>query len=52
MGAYSYSQDPGNEYLIVTAARGWGILQRLWDTPKDELYARWRRVMETYKAKS
>ena len=50
MGAYSYSQDPTNEYVIVTAARGWGILEDLWNTPKEELYAKWRKVMDTYKS--
>ena len=50
MGAYSYSQDPTNDYVLVTAARGWGILHDLWNTPKEELYAKWRKVMDTYKS--
>ena len=29
MGAYSYSLDPGNEYLLVTAKNGWTQLKRL-----------------------
>ena len=48
MGAYCYMQDPGNEYLLVTAANGWPQLQRLWETPEEELYAGWRKAMESY----
>merc|ERR1712154_193412 len=33
MGAYSYSQDPGNEYLLVTASMGWQRLRQIWNTP-------------------
>ena len=29
MSAYSYSQDPGNEYLLVTAKPGWKTLGKL-----------------------
>lgn len=29
MGAYSYSKDPGNEYLLITAKTGWELLELL-----------------------
>ncbi len=48
MGAYSYIQDPTNDYLIVTAANGWPQLKRLWDTPADQLYAGWRQIIQSY----
>ena len=50
MGAYSYSQDPGNEYLLLTAKRGWQVLGKLWETPKADLYLRWRNIMKTYQS--
>ncbi len=36
MGAYSYSQDPGNEYLLTTASRGWKLLDQVWNQVSDE----------------
>lgn len=50
MGAYTYSLDPGNEYLLVTAANGWPQLERLWNTPTEQLYASWREVIASYKS--
>lgn len=47
MGAYSYSLDPTNEYLLTTAKRGWTILDALWRGMTDhELYTRWDDVMK------
>jgi len=47
MGAYSYSLDPTNEYLMTTAARGWTILEELWRrTTEAVLYERWNDVMK------
>ena len=34
MGAYSYSLDPGNEYMLVTAKTGWPQLKRLSDVSR------------------
>ncbi len=48
MGAYTYLMDPGNEYVLTTAARGWPILRELWDLPAEQLYANWKQVMQTY----
>lgn len=46
MNAYSYSLDPGNEYLLTTAGRGWPLLETLWrQTTEEELYAEWDKVM-------
>ena len=48
MGEYTYKQDPGNEYVLVCGKNGWPRLRRLWDTPQEELYEGWRRVIEDY----
>ena len=46
LGAYTYKLSSGNEYVIVTAERGWGILRRFWATPKRNVYKRWREVID------
>ena len=48
LGAYSYTLDPSNEYLLVTEKNGWPQLKRLWDTPKVDLYRHWRDIIQTY----
>lgn len=46
MGAYSYTLDPGNEYLLVTSKIGWSVLTRLWETPEiDEI---WFNIADNY----
>ena len=49
MGAYTYLQDPENEYLLTTAKKGWKRLRQLWDTPKDELYRGWKQIIDSHK---
>lgn len=41
MGAYSYAQDPGNEYLLITAKTGWDTLAAFWALGREELYREW-----------
>ncbi|XP_076466921.1 hydroxylysine kinase-like [Babylonia areolata] len=48
LGQYSYTQDPGNEYLLVTAQRGWHVLHALWDTPADAVQEMWDRIQRSY----
>ncbi|KAG0724731.1 Hydroxylysine kinase [Chionoecetes opilio] len=48
LGAYSYVQDPGNQYLLVTATRGWAVLDTFWDTPKEQLISQWRNTLKGY----
>lgn len=48
MGAYSYQQDPGNEYLLVTAATGWKNLTSFWNLPKQQLYKAWQDIVDSY----
>lgn len=47
LGAYSYLQDPGNEYLLCSADKGWKQLVELWNIPKHELYANWQKVTDS-----
>ena len=48
MGAYSYSLDPGNECLLVTAKNGWPQTMRLWDVSREELYKQWKETIQAY----
>lgn len=49
MGAYTYSLDPGNSYLLTTASRGWTVLNKLWNETTDEqLENIWRNVFKQY----
>ena len=48
MGEYTYSIDPGNDYVLTTAKNGWPQLQKLWATPKDEIYTQWRQIIADY----
>ena len=48
VGAYSFAKDPENEYLLYSSKNGWAYLQRLRDTPRDDLYRDWNSVIEGY----
>jgi hydroxylysine kinase len=48
LGAYAYSKDPGNEYLLTTAKNGWKNLTEFWDIPPEELYTEWRKIISSY----
>ena len=37
IGAYSSAKDPANEYLKLTLLPGWRALQKLRQTPAEEL---------------
>ena len=52
LGAYSYEQQPGNEYLLITAKNGWKILKEFWDLGKDDLYKEWLQIVDSYKNKT
>ena len=49
LGQYTLSVDPGNDYVVTTAKNGWPQLKKLWATPKEDLYQKWRAIMDTYK---
>lgn len=35
LGAYSYQQNPGNEYLLLHSAPAWNALELIWGTDPD-----------------
>ena len=49
LGAYNYSLDPTNGYLLTTARRGWHVLHVLWETPSEALYEMWDQIQQSYK---
>ncbi|XP_069688516.1 hydroxylysine kinase isoform X2 [Periplaneta americana] len=49
MGAYSYMQDPGNEYILSSSHKGWKVLEQLWNTPQNIVIDRWKRIITSYK---
>ncbi|CAG5119683.1 unnamed protein product [Candidula unifasciata] len=48
MGAYTYSLDPTNEYLLTTAQCGWEALKIFWETSELQLQQRWDDIVDTY----
>lgn len=49
MGAYAYSLDPSNPYVLDTAKRGWTLLRHMWvDTSIEQLNARTDAVLARY----
>ena len=52
LGAYSYSLDPSNDYVLITAKKpGWDQLKTLWETPKERLYSKWQSIIRTHNSK-
>ncbi|TRY69967.1 hypothetical protein TCAL_02331 [Tigriopus californicus] len=49
LGAYSYQQDPGNEYLLCSARTGWKAVEEFWRYPKDQLHNDWQEIIDSYK---
>merc|ERR1719464_2445395 len=48
MGAYSYAQDPGNEYLLITAHTGWQTLAAYWAVDQKTLYKDWDKTIASH----
>jgi len=49
IGAWTYKQDPSNEYVLVTArGGGWNILASLWKESDDEmLVSAWKDIVNS-----
>jgi len=45
MGAYNYTLEPTNEYILLTSRNGWTRLKQLWSTSRTDIYDAWMRVM-------
>ncbi|XP_043281704.1 hydroxylysine kinase [Venturia canescens] len=41
LGAYSYMQDPQNEYLLVTQKPGWEMVKKLWPMSDEDVMKIW-----------
>lgn len=54
LGAYSYSLDPSNDYLLTTQhlGNGWEILGKLWAEPDDKLLELWATTADKYLTQS
>ena len=48
MGAYTYQQDPSNDYVLITAKTGWKTLTNFWNEPKESLYKKWDEIKASY----
>lgn len=48
LGAYSYQQDPGNEYLLSSAKTGWKAVEEFWRYPKEQLRNDWDKIISSY----
>lgn len=48
LGVYSYSLNPGNEYLISTHKAAWSLLNKIWNTSSDELDEIWFSTADHY----
>lgn len=52
LGAYSHAQDPGNEYVLSTQARGWELLEKLWREPEEKVLELWQQTGDKYLTQS
>ena len=48
LGAYTYSLDPNNDYVLGTTTNGWSLLSRLYSTPKNEICDMWNDIRNDY----
>ena len=48
MGAYTYMQDPSNDYVLITAKNGWTQLKNFWNLPEKDLYEKWDKIKKSY----
>ncbi|XP_071043309.1 hydroxylysine kinase [Parasteatoda tepidariorum] len=47
-GAYSYSRDPQNEYLLETSKTGWDKLKSLTSEKNEDLLQRWKNIADSW----
>ena len=52
IGAYTHKHlDPDNDYLLLTAKKGWEVFQEYFSTSKEEVLGIWSSVSESRSAK-
>lgn len=52
MGAYTHSQDPTNEYVLVTQEDGWKLIQELWSEQFTNIDEIWQAAADKYLTQS
>ncbi|XP_035233599.1 hydroxylysine kinase-like [Stegodyphus dumicola] len=48
LGAYSYKQDPGNSYIIISARSGWNRLEQICNISNEDLLNLWEKIQQQY----
>ncbi|KAL5280418.1 HYKK family protein [Megaselia abdita] len=48
MGAYTYTIQPTNDYVLVTQKKGWPILEELWKEKFEEIDEIWETAADNY----
>ncbi|XP_017855197.1 hydroxylysine kinase isoform X2 [Drosophila busckii] len=52
MGAYTHSLHPGNDYVLVTQAKGWQMLEELWRNNFETIDELWSSTAHQYLTQS
>ncbi|XP_002002055.2 hydroxylysine kinase [Drosophila mojavensis] len=52
MGAYTHTLHPGNDYVLVTQAQGWLLLEQLWRENLDTVDELWQTTAHQYLTQS
>lgn len=48
LGAYTFSLDPDNEYLLTTQKAGWELLESIWSENADKANEIWNAAADEY----
>lgn len=48
MGAYTYTIQPTNDYVLVSQKKGWPILEELWKEKFEEIDQIWENAADNY----
>ncbi|XP_060651943.1 LOW QUALITY PROTEIN: hydroxylysine kinase [Drosophila nasuta] len=52
MGAYTHTLHPGNDYVLVTQAQGWILLEQLWRDSFESIDELWQTTAHQYLTQS
>lgn len=52
LGLYTSTVDENNQYILSTQARGWKLLEALWNENDKEIMDRWEQVAARYLTRS
>ncbi|KAL3287504.1 hypothetical protein HHI36_001974 [Cryptolaemus montrouzieri] len=48
LGAFTFSRDPSNTYVLRTAEAGWTLLEKLWSIPDEVIINRWLEICNSF----